>query len=119
MNLLLRRRKPEPMGIKDPSIIRSQQHLAFTRGFVCSIADKPGHTCSGKTEACHVRTGTDGGTGMKPSDKWVIPICAEGHREQHQIGEAAFEAKYKIDMKAIAQKLWSISKAAKKLERRA
>ena len=53
-------------------------------------------------ECAHVRSGTDGGVGVKPSDKWTISLCAYHHRQQHHIGEAAFEARYKIDLKALA-----------------
>lgn len=117
--MFLQRRKREPMLVRDPSVIRSPAHLAFVRGFVCAVSPTYGHECGGKTEAAHCRTGTDGGTGMKPSDCYTLPLCTNHHAEQHRIGEKSFEAKYKIDMKAIASKLWSISKAAKKLERRA
>ena len=46
---------------------------------------------------------------MKPGDEWTIPLCSEAHREQHQIGEAAFEAKYRISMRQIAETLWARS----------
>jgi hypothetical protein len=53
-------------------------------------------------EFAHVRTGTDGGTGIKPSDWWGISLCSHHHRDQHLIGEPAFEATYCIDMKKLA-----------------
>lgn len=53
-------------------------------------------------ECAHVRSGTDGGTGLKPSDRWVISLCSEHHREQHRIGEAAFEHRYSIDLYELA-----------------
>jgi len=109
MNFPLRRRKKTAMNCRDSGMIRSDGHLQFCRGFRCSIADHPAHECEGKIEACHVRAGTDGGTSLKPSDCFVIPICAGGHRLQHQIGEAAFETRFGINMKAIAAKLWKAS----------
>ena len=118
MNFYLKRRKKQSMGLRDSGMIRSEGHLQFCRGFRCSIADKPGHKCEGKIEACHVRSGTDGGTSLKPSDCWVIPICSEGHKLQHQIGEAAFETRFGIDMKAIARKLWQVSSHRLKYERK-
>jgi hypothetical protein len=54
-------------------------------------------------ECAHVRGGTDGGAGLKPSDRWVISLCRVHHREQHEIGEAAFEEKYSIRLKDLAQ----------------
>ena len=41
----------------------------------------------------------------KPHDKWCLPLCRGHHREQHHIGEPAFEFSYGIDMKAIAEGL--------------
>lgn len=106
----LKRRKPEPMGTRESVQIRSPGHLAWVRGFECSVINRrAAHECFGRSEAAHVRTGTDGGTGLKPGDNWVIPLCSEAHREQHQIGEAAFERLYGIDMKAIASALWKRS----------
>jgi hypothetical protein len=53
-------------------------------------------------ECAHVRTGTDGGTGLKPSDRWAISLCRDHHREQHRIGERAFERRYNIDLYELA-----------------
>jgi hypothetical protein len=53
-------------------------------------------------ECAHVRNETDGGIGIKPSDRWTISLCAFHHREQHEIGEVAFEARYSLDMAALA-----------------
>jgi hypothetical protein len=50
-----------------------------------------------------VRIGTDGGMAMKPSDKWIISLCASHHREQHQIGEEAFERLYSVDLISLAK----------------
>ena len=83
-----------------PKRIRCPAHLKWVREHACCV---PG--CHGRPiEAAHVRTGTDGGTGQKPSDFWTVPLCgtvfgagvAEGHHaEQHRIGEPAFERKLK------------------------
>ena len=54
-------------------------------------------------ECAHVRRDTDGGAGLKPSDRWTISLCRDHHVEQHQIGEAAFEQRYGIDMRALAE----------------
>jgi hypothetical protein len=74
-------------------------HRAWVRRHCCSV---PG--CSRRPIECaHVRHGTDGGTGIKPSDKWAISLCEFHHREQHQIGERAFERLYAIDLVALAE----------------
>jgi hypothetical protein len=96
--LIPRRRKREPLGLKEATVIRCASHLTWLRGCTCAIEKR-----GGKIEAAHVRTGTDGGIGLKPSDTYAIPLCAEAHREQHQIGEPAFERRYGIDMRELAE----------------
>jgi hypothetical protein len=54
-------------------------------------------------ECAHVRTRTNGGLSLKPSDRWVISLCAGHHQEQHAIGERAFECRYGLDLRAIAE----------------
>lgn len=74
-------------------------HRAWVRRHHCSI---PG--CLQRPIECvHVRGGTDGGMGVKPSDRWVISLCVLHHREQHQIGESRFQEKHDIDMAALAR----------------
>lgn len=74
-------------------------HRAWVRKHHCSVP-RCSHT---PIECAHVRNGTDGGTSLKPSDKWVVSLCAFHHREQHQIGERAFEQRYSIELLALAQ----------------
>ena len=117
MTLPRRRSKPR-MGIRESSVIRCSGHRAFIRSFECALATSAfAKHCDGETECAHVRTGTDGGTGMKPSDCWTIPLCRGHHREQHNIGEPAFEKRYAIRMKAMAEQLWNISPAGKRYRR--
>ena len=67
-------------------------------------------------ECAHVRRDTDGGTGLKPSDRWTISLCRDHHIEQHQIGEAAFEKRYGIDMRALAEEFAGRSPRRTQLE---
>lgn len=53
-------------------------------------------------ECAHVRVGTNGALGMKPSDRWTISLCWYHHREQHQLGELSFAAKYELDLQSLA-----------------
>jgi hypothetical protein len=81
--------------------LRCPAHLKFVRSFACTVYD-----CMERpTEAAHIRIGTDGGTSLKPSDCWVISLCATHHAEQHR-GEASFAEKYRLDTKAIARGFW-------------
>lgn len=74
-------------------------HRAWVRRHDCSVRG-----CRrGPVHCAHVRNGTDGGAGLKPSDKWTISLCELHHREQHRIGEKAFEAKYSLDLVALAR----------------
>lgn len=67
-------------------------------------------------ECAHVRTGTDGGASMKPSDKWTISLCRQCHSEQHYLGERSFELKHGIDMKALAEAFYKASPHRGKLD---
>lgn len=64
-------------------------------------------------ECAHVRMGTDGGMGIKPSDRYTVPLCKWCHRlgpkSQHQIGEPAFWGRLGIDPTDPALRLWTVS----------
>lgn len=49
-----------------------------------------------------MRSATDAGMALQPSDRWVISLCVFHHHEQHQIGERQFDAKHGIDMHELA-----------------
>jgi hypothetical protein len=86
-------------------------HRAWVRGHRCSV---PGcHNLP--VECAHVREGADGGTGLKPSDRWVISLCSRHHREQHHIGESAFARKHRIDLQELAQEFARRSPHRRKL----
>jgi hypothetical protein len=69
-----------------------------------------------------VRIGTDGGTSLKSSDRYCVPLCGphtnlrggrlelvEGcHAEQHR-GERTFWTERRIDPLIVASKLWKVS----------
>ena len=99
---MIRRRKPEKSGIREIPQIRSRAHLQWVRGHVCAIDSDQ---CEGKVEAAHVRIGTDGGMGVKPSDIYTIPLCHFHHDQQHRLGERSFEAQHEISMLRIAEDL--------------
>ena len=78
---------------------RFPNHCAWVRGHACSVSG-----CAAQDIECaHVRRGTDGAAGVKPSDLWTVSLCAAHHAEQHSIGEGAFEARYMLDLKALAR----------------
>jgi hypothetical protein len=95
--LVLPRLKPKPPRER---VKRScPGHRAWVRRHDCSVRG-----CRrGPIECAHVRSGTDGGAGLKPSDKWTISLCEFHHREQHRVGEKAFEKTYSIDLRLLAE----------------
>lgn len=73
-------------------------HRAWVRRHRCCVPD-----CRRTPIECaHVRGGTDGGLGLKPSDKWTISLCRFHHLEQHEEGERTFEAKYDLNLVDLA-----------------
>ena len=90
---------------------RSPAHRAWVRRHACSACGS--HSA---IECAHVRSGTDGGMGIKPSDEWCISLCKDCHARQHQIGEAAFERAHNIDMKKLAREFLKASPHRQKLE---
>lgn len=85
--------------------LRSRQHLDWVRDLPCAACGQSWQPC----DPAHVRRGTQGGTGLKPGDNHVVPLCSAHHREQHSIGEASFERRYGLDMKALAERIWTAS----------
>ena len=114
----LKRRKRERFGTRQETRIRCPAHLAWVRGFSCPVCDERQVFQLARTQAAHVRSGTDGGLSVKPGDNWAIPLCAIHHAEQHMDGENAFAARYGIDMKALAAQLWQRSPHRIKYEQR-
>ncbi|WP_431861467.1 hypothetical protein [Azospirillum sp.] len=104
----LRQRKPLDTGRDRRD--RCPGHLDFVRRHHCCV---PG--CDGlPIEAMHVRKSGDGGMGMKPGDGFTVSGCAGHHREQHAIGEDAFERKHGIDLLKLAAEFRAASPAWKR-----
>jgi hypothetical protein len=56
-----------------------------------------------------VRTGTDSGVGIKPGDRYAVPLCSACHARQHRIGELTFWSALRIDPLNVALRLWTVS----------
>jgi len=95
-----------------PDSQRRVQHLAFVRQLPCVACGK-----AAPSEAAHVRTGTDGGVGVKPGDRYAVPLCTACHAKQHRIGELTFWSALRIDPLNVALRLWTISADLKAGER--
>jgi len=82
-----------------PSSRSCPAHRAWVRKHHCCV---PG--CKRlPIECAHVRSGTDGGTALKPSDCRCISLRAHHHPEQHRLGEGRFERKYLISFTELAR----------------
>jgi hypothetical protein len=95
-----------------PDLRRRVQHLAFVRQLPCVACGK-----AAPSEAAHVRTGTDGGVGVKPGDRYAVPLCDACHAKQHRIGELTFWSSLRIDPLNVASRLWTVSADVKGGER--
>lgn len=95
--LIQARRKPNPK--------RAALHLAYVKslGICLSCGTR------GAMDPMHVRKGTDGGVGTKPSDKYSVPGCRECHDRQHRIGEVTFWGELGVDPLNISLRLWTVS----------
>ena len=83
---------------------RRAQHLAFVRQLPCVACGK-----AAPSDAAHVRTGTDGGVGMKPGDRYAVPLCTACHEKQHRVGELTFWSALRFDPLNVALRLWTVS----------
>ena len=95
-----------------PNFRRRARHLAFIRLLPCVACGK-----AAPSEAAHVRTGTDGGVGMKPGDRYAVPLCTACHAKQHRVGELTFWSALRFDPLNVALRLWTVSSDVKAGER--
>lgn len=106
--MIPKRRARPRMMVRESTVIRAPRFLQYARGFQCVCSEIDPSGCEGKIQAAHIRCGTDGGIGMKPSDRYVFPACEAHHAEQHRIGEKSFAGKYKLVLLQIADRLWRL-----------
>src|SRR5947209_4288206 len=99
-------------GKPKPNHRRRTQHLAFVRQLPCVVCGK-----AAPSDAAHVRSGSDGGAGIKPSDRYSVSLCTYCHALQHQFGELAFWSTVRIDPLNVAFRLWTVSGDIKAGER--
>jgi|SRR5215831_21251307 len=99
-------------GTRKPEVRRRWQHLAFVRQLPCVVCGK-----APPSEAAHVRSGSDGGAGMKPADRYCVSLCNDCHALQHQFGELTFWSTVRIDPLNVASRLWTVSGDIKAAER--
>jgi hypothetical protein len=99
-------------GNRKPNLRRRGQHLVFVRQLPCVACGG-----AGPSEAAHVRTGANGGVGVKPADRYAVPLCNACHMLQHGVGELSFWSALRIDPLNVSLRLWTISADLKAGER--
>ena len=87
-----------------PDLRRRANHLAFVRQLSCVACGS-----TAPSEAAHVRSGSDGGAGVKPSDRYSVSLCRSCHDLQHRFGELTFWSALRIDPLNVALRLWTVS----------
>lgn len=98
---------------------RSPAHLAWIRRLPCAVCGN-----DIETEAAHVRFGCleigkpITGIGIKPDDKYTVPLCGQHHRAQHAFGdERGWWEKLGRDPIKLSLALYSVSGDAEAGER--
>lgn len=85
-------------------------HLTWIRSLPCVICGD-----SATTEAAHIRFADPRaakpitGMGIKPDDRWTVPLCGRHHRNQHSKGERRFWQDMGIDPIFVALALDAVS----------
>ena len=75
--------KTKARGKPKPNLDRRGQHLVFVRQLPCVACGK-----AAPSEAAHACTATDGGVGMKPTDRYAVPLVQDMPCETASDGRA-------------------------------
>lgn len=108
--ILPQKREKVRSGIlRGPKLVWTR-HDAFIRRHTCIVTtSKIIDDCSGPICSCHYRTAANSGTARKPASWWTWPGCDKHHKEQHAIGQDAFENKYGLDLPAVCKEFVRLS----------
>lgn len=89
--------KPRPAKVRAGD---NPIHREWIRSLPCCV---PG--CREPSVCAHVRQNSGGGMGMKPHDRWTVPLCDKHHKEQHAVSHKAFDTAHHLDLRALAIRL--------------
>lgn len=103
---------------KRPARDENPKHLAAVRQCQCISCAR-----TNQIEAAHVRMSAPGkpnpGVGMKPDDKYTLPLCDVCHRTgpnaQHEVGEIKFWGSLGIDPLVVCARLYAVSPDVEKM----
>ena len=75
----------------------------FVRGLPCILRSYELHRCTGEVQCCHVKTRGAGGRDAGN----CFPACDNAHRQQHIVGIKTFADIWSLDLRAIAEEVWT------------
>ncbi len=96
------------LAIATPRRVRDKDHLKI-------VARQPCLVCGRRpSQAHHIRFAQLRALSTKPSDEWVVPLCATHHRALHDAGdEEGWWAGQKVDPIVEAERLWRETRGGK------
>ena len=89
------------MLIPKQAMVRSEKHRRFVASLPCLVSK-----VHGQTQCAHIRKGTSGGMGRKPSDEFCLPLSVAEHARQGEIGERLYWGDRLPDAIALAKRLY-------------
>jgi hypothetical protein len=90
--------KRPKMSVRIPIQKIWPRHRRWVRSHGCCVPE-----CQAmRVEFAHLRSAATAGKGQKPHDAFGVSLCRTHHDEQHRLGGARFEAKYGLDLRALA-----------------
>ena len=93
------------LAIATPRRVRDKDHLQFVAGLPCLVCGRR------PSEAHHIRFAQLRAMSAKPSDEWVVPLCATHHRALHDAGdEESWWKKQNLDPCVEAERLWQVTR---------
>lgn len=112
------RRKPPRSGIERAEPRECAAHRKWVRGHACSVpgCERRDIECAHVQASPAVPYAERGGLRVKAHDKWTYPLCADHHRESHDMGHDTFDRRYGIDRAKIAAALFARSPHRHKLQ---
>jgi hypothetical protein len=96
------------LAIATPRRVRDKEHLKHVARQACMVCGRR------PSEAHHLRFAQLRALSSKPSDEWVVPLCATHHRSLHQVGdEEEWWVQLDLDPLIEAQRLWEVTRIEK------
>ncbi len=93
------------LAIASPRRIRDKDHLKYVVRQPCLICGRR------PSQAHHLRFIQLRALSSKPSDEWVVPLCATHHRSLHEVGnEKGWWEQQHLDPCVEAERLWRVTR---------